>query len=812
MLPEDVPSLASRRTLAVVAAVLLVLVALHAALGYLVAPRLIRSTLVERAAAAGLELRFGAIATHPFSLAADAHDVQLSTRDGHRLVSAHRASVDLSASSLWRRAWVLERVSLEAPVLYGLPSVSGGKKDGEAQLPALIVRELDASGGRLELAGAPHLSDLALEAHDVSTLAGHANKFSASAKLAGGGTARTEGTVSLATSGVSGHLVLAGAAIAEAWRYLPKEAGPAPRGTLGGSLAYRYGGGKLALSDASAEARLASGGSLSLALDSHGRLELPPFRADLRLRAQALPVSLAQPFLAAHTKLTLAAGTLSGEGRLQLGERPRYDGSAAIRDARIDGPRIDGHAGELGGWASLATGDLHLEFAPFAARAGEVTATQPRVNMVIGPRGELNLARAFAGGGEASASASRPAIQVARLVIEQGSLDFADHSVPSSFATHAQSLNGAITQVDTSGDTPARVQLAGRVGRYGEARVRGAVDLTAPSSRTSVELHFRNLALPDFTPYVAKFAGYRIASGRLNADLRYRVREGRLVGDNRLTFERLRLGEKVQSASALDLPIDLAVALLTDAEGRIDLAIPVRGDLRDPQVDLGGLIAQAVRNTLGKIVSAPFRMLASLFGGKDRRPPGNVRFEPGSAALSPPDEEHLARLARALARRPHLGLAVHGAADPQADREALQRAALLRELAKRAGYAAAGASGAASLDPRDPRFVRAAERLHRDRGGKTRDLAPLKPHERGYGRRLIEALTPGTPVADDALAALARSRAEAIRDALVRNGVDAGRVQLAGPVEARAGEASDEERGVPTSLELQANNVERQRK
>jgi hypothetical protein len=295
-----------------------------------------------------------------------------------------------------------------------------------------------------------------------------------------------------------------------------------------------------------------------------------------------------------------------------------------------------------------------------------------------------------------------------------------------------------------------------------------------------------------------KFAGYRIRSGRLDAQLRYRVRDGRLVGDNKLVFRRLQLGEKVEHASALDVPLDLAVALLADAEGRIDLAIPVSGDLRDPQVDLGGLIAQALRNTLARIVSAPFRVLASLFGKGDGDQLRAVSFEPGAAAVSPAEEETVGRLAHALARRPRLSLIVHGAYDPRADSEALQRAALLREVAKRAGYSAAAGGGApAGIDPRDARFVHAAERLYLDRGGRTADLAPLKPHERGYGRRLVDALAARTPIAADAVPALARSRAQAIRDALVRAGVDPGRIRVGEPVEAQSGE-----QGVPAPLEL----------
>jgi hypothetical protein len=735
------------------------LLALYAALGNLAAPSLVRKELVGRAAAAGYDLHFGAIATHPFSLVVDAYDVQLSTREGKRLAFARRASVDLAWSSLWRRAWVLERVAVEE--------------------------------ARLELPNVPRLESLRLEAHDLTTRDAQASPFRASASLASGGTLRTQGQVSLAPLALSGELQLAGASLAEAWRYLPKEAGEAPRGTLRGSLQYRYANGQLALPQASAQARLASGGSLQAA----GELKLSPFSAALRLQAEALPLSLAQPFVAERTQLAIRAGALSGQGRLRLGGAARYDGSATIRGARIDGPQ-----GELGGWESLSTTDLHVRFSPFSAAAGELVATRPHVRVAIAPDGELNLARAFAGGGEGGAGAGID-LRIARLAVEEGQLDFADRSLDTPFATSVESLSGALSQLGTRGEEPARVELAGRVGRYGEARVRGAIDLTAPAARTNLQLIFRNLALREFTPYAAKFAGYRIEAGRLDARLRYRVRDGRMVGENRLAFERLQLGEKVESASVLDLPLDLAVALLTDAEGRIDLAIPVRGDLRDPKVDLGGLIAQALRSTLGRIASAPFRLIASLLGRpNDAQALDEVRFPAGSADLPPPEEETLAALARALGERPRIALAIHGGYDPESDRQALARAAVIGELARRAGYgAAAGGSAPAAIDLRDPKIRNAAERLFLERGGQGIQLSALEPRRGGYGRRLLDALAAKSPLAPDAAQALARRRAETVRDALVKRGVDGARIALEAPAEAKAGEE-----GVPTALGLRA--------
>jgi hypothetical protein len=265
------------------------------------------------------------------------------------------------------------------------------------------------------------------------------------------------------------------------------------------------------------------------------------------------------------------------------------------------------------------------------------------------------------------------------------------------------------------------------------------------------------------------------------------------VGQNQLTFEELQLGEKVQGAGAADLPLELAVALLADPQGRIRLDIPVSGNLNDPRFDFGGLVARALGNVIGKIVSAPFRALASVFGkgGEDL---DQVRFEPGSAELTPPAEETVANVARALAARPGLAVTVRGGYDPQRDLRALRFAHVRGEIARRAGVEAD-----APLDFGNPKVLQAAERLYLERAGNRLQMLELRDRERRYGRARVEALAAAISADEEAARILARARAEMVRAGLLAHGVDPARVGVEEPA---TREAHDQ--GVPTTLALGA--------
>ena len=522
-------------------------------------------------------------------------------------------------------------------------------------------------------------------------------------------------------------------------------------------------------------------------LVARGSVTPQPLRADFEVEFDALPLAPTQHWLPETLAVKIAAGALSGKGALRIHETSvAYEGAAAVRGLRLE-ERNSGAL--LIAWQLAETDALKLALAPLRIEIGEMLAREPEGRLVIAQDGSVNFATAVAKGG---GQGEPVRVGLERLRIEKGTLHFADRSLDNPFEVTMRELSGTLTGLGNVSAEPAQIRLAGRVQPYGSVRIRGTIDLDAPTQLADVRADLRNLQLEAFNPYITKFAGYRIASGRLSARLRYELRDRRLVGTNQLVFERIQLGEKLEAKGLLDLPLELAVALLADAQGRIELDIPVRGNLNDPKFDLGALVARAFGNVVRKVVSAPFRALAGLFGGKDRDL-GAVSFDLGSAMLTPPAEEDIAQVAKALAQRPQLAIQVHGGYDPARDLDALRLRTARAELAR-----AAGVEGAPDLS--DPKVVRAAERLFLKRGGDRAELAALRESEPRYGRALLQRLAAAVPADAAAVQALAQARAQAVRAALLDHGADPARVRVAEEaVEKRA-----EEEGVPTQLSVMA--------
>jgi hypothetical protein len=165
---------------------------------------------------------------------------------------------------------------------------------------------------------------------------------------------------------------------------------------------------------------------------------------------------------------------------------------------------------------------------------------------------------------------------------------------------------------------------------------------------------------------------------------------GQLTASNQVVLNQLAFGDKVDGAPN-SLPVKLAVALLADRNGVIDINLPISGSLNDPQFRLGPVIVKVIVNLIGKALTAPFTLLASAFGSSSDEL-SQVAFAPGSDRLLPQARGTLDKVAQALTQRPALKMTVVGTANLEVEREAFKRLRLqaLLQAEKRRAQVTAG--------------------------------------------------------------------------------------------------------------------------
>ncbi|MFU8822562.1 MAG: DUF748 domain-containing protein [Gammaproteobacteria bacterium] len=543
--------------------------------------------------------------------------------------------------------------------------------------------------------------------------------------------------------------------------------------------------------DVELKAAAASGGTLAMS----GAVQGMPLDVGLDLDIGGLSLLPALPYADEAVNLEVASLLVDAAGRITVSDAEpfAYAGKASLR--ALDS-RLPGKDEQLVGWQALDAEGIDLSLAGRALRIGKVGLSEPFLRVLINEDGELNLtaiAPSDAAAAPADKTGAEPfAVGVGRVEIRAGTMDFTDLDLPIPFSALVEPMQGQVSAITSGSPTPARVEIDGDVNQYGAATIRGSLDVFDPTRVMDLELDFRNIGLPDLTPYTVKFAGREIADGRLDVDLSWSIRDGQLQANNRMVINGLRLGDKVESPGAMSLPLDLAVALLTDTQGRIDLAVPVSGDINDPKFSYAPLVFKALGNVLAKIVTAPFRFLASLLGVDGGEADLEfVGFVAGDADLRGPEAQDLVKLAEALTQRPELLLQVGAAFDETRDGRAI------RERRLDAAISGRFEAGEASGKDGDPvRLI--MEAMYAEAAGLEAPAALQAEHssipegsdkpvldETRYIEGLRAALLAQLVVEPQEFRLLGMERAASVRNYLAETGrLDAARISLAEPGEA----------------------------
>lgn len=448
-------------------------------------------------------------------------------------------------------------------------------------------------------------------------------------------------------------------------------------------------------------------------LSAHGTLSLQPLGADLQIEGQRLDVTGFQPYFAGRSNAAFSSGALNARGKLMLqlpqqapqALKASYTGSLSLTGVRTR-DRITGD--DFVRWKSLAIGSVDAQYNtrknPLTLALGDVALSDFYARIIISPSGRLNLQDIVANpeAGQAAPTTSltqaapkpatpaapatvaakgpEPLIRVGRITLQGGNINFSDNFIKPNYSANLTDMSGAISKVASDEQTPADVAMKGRLDGDAPVEINGKLNPLGRQLFLDLAASARGVELTRLTPYAAKYAGYPITKGKLSVDVKYHVENGKLEAQNKLFLEQLTFGDKVDSPDATKLPVLLAVALLRNSRGEIDLNLPVSGSLSDPEFSVGGVILRALVNLLTKAVTAPFSLLASAFSGAGGDELSYVEFKPGVGNLDADATRKLDTLAKALNDRAGLKLEITGRIDPDTDREGARRAYVERKL------------------------------------------------------------------------------------------------------------------------------------
>ncbi len=407
-----------------------------------------------------------------------------------------------------------------------------------------------------------------------------------------------------------------------------------------------------------------------------GDLGLDPVSTDVDLDLK-LNLTDFQPYIDPVTKLEFGSGEANVKGKVDFkldeNSQPQlaFNGAASI-DEFVGQDKIEKN--KLFNWNALRFDGIDFNLDPIVVDIKEVTADKAYVRFIINADGSTNISKVFAEDSQTAAvdkkesvNADKKAddgpdavVKIDTVSIKGTSAMFADNSLKPKFSTGLTRLNGSIKGLSTDKKSRASVNLKGRADKTAPVRIKGKMNVFSPDGYTDISMDFKNLSLTSLTPYSGKFAGRKIEKGKMSVDLKYKLKSRKLNAENKIVLDQLTLGDEVDSPDAVSLPLSLAIALLKDSNGVINIDLPLKGSLDDPEFSIWGLVGDVLVNLLTKIVTSPFAALGGLVEGGEEL--GNVTFAAGQTDLTDDQKTKLNQVIEALGQRPTLNLEIEGIA------------------------------------------------------------------------------------------------------------------------------------------------------
>ena len=415
-----------------------------------------------------------------------------------------------------------------------------------------------------------------------------------------------------------------------------------------------------------------------------GSAGLSPLTAQTQIDVNAVGLEKFQSYVDKFAHLDLIKGVFSLDGKLDMarGEQGELDlkfkGNTGI--ARLI-TRDQTQNKDLLKWDNLTLKNVDADVLAQRYSASSLLLEKPYARVVIAKDKTLNFAdiliqthppRPPSKGGDAIAGQNPIFFKLDKVRISNGASSFADLSMILPFSAEIRGLEGGASGISSEHESTINVTLKGNAYDLSPVDIKGKIQPFIGDYKAA--LSFKGMPLPLMSAYMAEFAGYKLEKGKMSLGMNYEVEKGELTATNNLLIEQFELGEKINNPRAVDMPLDLAIALLKDMNGVINLDVPITGSLNDPHFDFGGIIGDAILNIMTKAITSPFQAIASLLGTNEDL--SAVQFVAGESELSESQKPKLDGLAKVLREREVLKLEIRGTAFESQDWAVLRETAL----------------------------------------------------------------------------------------------------------------------------------------
>ena len=249
-------------------------------------------------------------------------------------------------------------------------------------------------------------------------------------------------------------------------------------------------------------------------------------------------------------------------------------------------------------------------------------------------------------------------LTVGQLTVSGSNITYINHTLPDKFKFPVTGINVEARNVSTQGRNNANLRASLPGG--GTMAIRWEGNISELAEYQDLLVVINGLDMKQLSPWSVAYTGYPIEDGIFGLMSHNTINGGKIDGRNKLDIYMATVGDRRKDVEPIQkIPLKTALYLLKDKDEKINIELPVTGNVYDPEFNYMKIVWKTLGNLLVKVATSPVRAIAgkSLGNGLDF-----IEMTPEQFGFTSQQYHSLGELAQLMLSEPALTLTMklHG--------------------------------------------------------------------------------------------------------------------------------------------------------
>lgn len=248
-------------------------------------------------------------------------------------------------------------------------------------------------------------------------------------------------------------------------------------------------------------------------------------------------------------------------------------------------------------------------------------------------------------------------MSIGEIKLHQHNVHIKDMTQGEAVNINISELNILINDLSEGSVDQSKIDLTAKVNGHSPLSLEGTGNFINPQISANTKLQLTRLGLSPFSPYTLTLGSRPIEKGVLSLTIDTHILENKLKSNNKASIEGIKMGKREDYKNGGNLPLALAITVLRDKNGKLNLDIPIQGNLDDPHFSIRKQLIRTLTGMINKAATAPLNMVGGLISS-DNTQARIIIFKQQDSKLDDTAVKQANKIAGLLLKKPELELSL----------------------------------------------------------------------------------------------------------------------------------------------------------